>query len=868
MGNFDNYVLPHQGRTAEKRFTKALCICIGIRKMLECYFDVIPSTNRDSNEVKRVLPAGDNYSRMIKKEFNKSFVNTIRPAFEQMAATTCFSNYDLETVTKNSARTSSFKSKIVSNLNQGMSEQVVNGETRKNRMPSEGLKRKNHANVINGTTIQRSSHTSQVQSNIAAIKKRDVKSSAANNTCIFQSAEGANAGLVQNTCMGVVISMSSSTEIMANVVSEQPDFKSFDEVFGINNDYTKIYVNGRWIGYVENPYEFYEIFVYRRRGWDIRKGTRIGQDIMDRKMSVCWNNEEREMDFRTDRGRSLTPFVVVYNNLSTIGQKILGTKGDPKTGANFEQRTLYTAEMAEKLDLNETKIDDLFDAGVIDYISPEELRQIICAETVEMLQNNSKNFYLIYSHLMIPATLMSVTSGLTPYAQHCPPTRISFAGNHLRQTCASHPINFGQRYDKQSYIQPIVEMPIAFTLPNFVILPVGKHINIGIFPYEGLLMEDSVAMNKTTAERGQYYVSKFTFYKKVLEPDEEFCIPDQATDGMDNKADYSKLSSGGYVPKGTRIKKGDVLIGCLLKYKTYKLNGSMYRDMSVIYEADEDAYVSGYELGVNGEMNKFIKIRLEIYREMSVGQKMSSRNGQKGMVAAMLCQSDMPFTESGCTPSLLLSPCAFPSRLTVNQLSEQLTALYGSVLGCSVDVSFMSTVNEEHIAESLMEAGIDRYGLSVMYNGLTGVAFNNNIFVSPVYQVRLQKFSEESLYGVGDSGVTCYVSRQPASGRKRGGGIRMGEMEKDCLYSLGISRMAITKMRRDCDGISIYLCRNCRNRATVINDENKTAICNVCGPEARVFEFPTRFSSHLILTLFESLGSRIRFIPRPLNIIY
>jgi DNA-directed RNA polymerase beta subunit len=869
MNNFDIYVLPHQGKTAEKRFSKALYLCIGLRKMLECYFDVLPSTNRESNEVKRVLPSGDNFSRMFKKEFNKSFVNTIKPMFDQAAQNNGFNNLDLSSIVKLACKQSSFKARIKSNINTGMSETVVNGETRKNRMPSEGLKRKNHANVINGTTIQRSSHTAQVQSNHAAIVKRDVKSGSVNNTCVFQSAEGANAGLMQNTCMGVIISMSSSTEIMVKVIEEEPGFIPYDKVFGINNEYTKIYVNGRWIGYVENPFEFYEIFVFRRRGWDWRSGKRMGQDIMERKMTICWNNDQREMDFRTDRGRSLTPFVVVYDNISPIGQKLLGSKCDPLTGKGFKQQILFTKQHAKDLALNKIKIDDLFNEGIIDYIAPEELKQIICSETIENLKNNEENFYNIYTHLMIPATLTSVTTALTPFIHHCPPTRVAFATNHLRQACGPTNINFMQRFDKQAYYQPIVEMPIAYTIANLIVAPMGKNIVEMVLPIDGRCMEDSVVGNKAAYERGQYYLSKFTFYKKALEREEEFGIPDHfSTEGIDNRADYSKLNDKGHVPMGATIKKGDVLIGCLLKYNAIKLNDIIYKDMSVIYEDDETAYVAGIEFGIDSEMNKFIKIRLEIPRQMGLGQKMSSRNGQKGMIAATYCQSDMPFLSNGLVPSLILSPCAFPSRLTVNQIVEMLASKLGIMEGACVDVSFMATIDNQELYKKLMAKGVDRFGLEVVYNGRTGVAMNRNLFTAPVFQGRLQKFSEEELYAVGNDGAKCNVTRQPASGRKNGGGIRLGEMEKDCLNSSGLSIMASNKMKAHCDGISIYICRNCRNRATVINDENKTAICNICGSDARVFEFPTRFGSHLVLTLFESLGCRIKYIPRPLNIIY
>ncbi len=862
MNNLDINILPHHGKTPEFRFIKALYLCIGIRKMLECYFDVIPSTDRDSNEMKRIQPSGDSFARMFKKEVNKAIVNNVKSNFEDLAIKNTFEDYDLVAVFKNSSKVGSLKSRIISNINTGMSTKVVDGQTIKNRMPSENFKRKNHLNTVNAGTLQRSANSTQVFSNKRAHEIREVQPSYSHTTCMFQTAEGVASGLVKNTTLGTKISISTSTDIMIKILLEDNDIIPYDKIFGINNVLTKIYVNGKWLGYCENPAFIYKKYRERRRGWDIKTCERIKHDMIDRKMTICWDNMQKEIDFRTDRGRAYSPFVVVYNNINPIGAKLFGPC-NIKTGEGFIQKTLLTPKHIEQLKTNQITCNDLFNEGIIDYIAPEELKQVLCAENYETLCENENNFYLLFTHLCIPITLMSITSLYTPFPHNGPPTRMSLASNHVRHAIGNYVQNPNKRFDKQGYLMLHNQIPLVHTVSNYFTSGTGKNAIIAVIPFDGFSIEDSLNLNLSAAQRGVYYSNKYTFIKITLEKDEEFGIPDEnITENINKNANYSKLDKDGICPKGTRLFKGDIIIGKLRKHSDIKVNNIIYKDCSEMYEEDEMAYVVGISRGVDGEMNHFIKIRLEIPRPMSTGQKMSSRNGQKGMTAQSLPQSDFPFTSSGIIPTLLINSHAFPSRMTVNQLMEGLYSKLAAVLGCSFNGTFTVKTSIDWVGEELEKAGFNRNGTEIMFNGRTGKFLNTNVFISPIYQCRLQKFSEESSYAIGDSGQRSFITRQPISGRSRDGGIRLGEMEKDCLYSHGCVRFLTTKFYNDCDGINIYLCRNCGYRA-VANEDEGISICNFCGPNANIIKFPTRFSSHLVINIFEGLGVKIKFITKP-----
>ncbi len=874
MQNLDNNILPHIGKSPQHRFEKALNICIGIRKMLEVYYDIIPSTDRDSHEMQRVFPSGDSFAKMFKKEFNRAIVNPMRMIFENMANTSAFNDYDLVAAVKAGCKSSSLKARIISNINQGMSEKVVDGQIIKNRMPSENLKRKNHLNLINNGTIKRSINSAQVFSNDRSREIREAQSSQVHTGCNLQTAENAAVGTVQNTTLGLKISTSTSTDIMKSVLFElvgrtdELEIIPYQKIFGINNTYTKIFVNGLWIGYSKHPAALYRYFKDRRRGFSsstsFSRSEKEERDILDRYMTISWNNVQKEFDFRTDRGRSLAPMVIVYNNNTPMGQRLLGTKCNPKTGEGFEQRTLITPEIIQGLREGKISTEELFNRGMIDYIAPEELRQIICAENLEELEEHRNDFYLIYTHVCIPATLLSITSSLTPFLHNGPPTRASLAGNHIRQACGYYATNFNKRFDKQGYNLIHSQTPLLQTITNRFTIAFGQNTETAIMTYGGGNIEDSLVLNETAAQRGAFNLNKYTFIKVTLEKDEIFGIPDEKnTDNIRHKtANYSKLGPLGFTPRGTRIVRGDVLIGKLVKYTEIKVNNKIYKDVSEIYEDDETAYVVGVETGVDGELNSFVKIRLEIPRVLSKGQKFASRNGQKGMTAASLTQSDMPFTSAGIIPTFLLGPHAFPSRMTINQLFESIYSKLAGIKGCIFDGSFTVKTNVPWIAKELRARGYHHNGTEILFNGRTGKHMNCNIFIAPTYYGRLQKFSEEGAYAIGETGQKSFISRQPISGRARNGGIRLGEMEINNLHSHGCMRFLHSKLRNDCDGIDIYICRNCGNKC-VGNDTLRIYQCNFCGPKARIFKFPTRFAAYSLLTKFEGLGARLKFITAP-----
>lgn len=865
MSNLDNNILPHQGKLQDYRFIKAHYLCIGINLVLRCYFGYNPSTSRDSHEIKRIHTTGDSFSRMFKKEVNSAIVRPVRMHFEKIAMQTPFENIDLKTLIT-AIEPSKLQSCIIKNLNTGISdEKGADGKSKKNRMPSENHKRRGIPGNINASTISRSPNSAGSYQNERAYEMRRVQPG--QSVCVIQSAEGINVGMTTNTTLGLIVSKPTSTEVMKQFLIQTKMIIEWNKVktrigFGIVN-MMKVMVNGQWIGYVDKYYDLIRLCKERRRGWDLNTLKRLEDKSLDRKLTISLSYA---LDFRTDRGRGLVPYIVVRNNskFDLIGQQIIGSKEDSKTGKHFKQIILLTKKHITGLQNGSVTVENLFDEGIIDYIAPEELKMVHAADTMETFAKHANDPFMRYTHVFIPVTLISIITAFSPYLHHGPPTRTSLATNHLRNACSIFSLAHWTRFDKQAYMCINNEYPLVYTISNIIIPTNGTNIFVSINSYGGHNQEDSLDSNNSAAQRGAFAAEKFTFHKSILEKNEEFCKPDiLVVANIRENASYDKISAAGFPVEGTYIEDGDVIVGkrsLITQLVDVRERGKQYEDKSEIYYG-ERALVVGVKQGVDASYKIFVMIRLEISRPNSEGQKFASREGQKGMAVNSIQQSDLFFTSSGLIPVLGLNPHAFPTRMTINQLIEALKAKIAILYGGCCDATMSVAVDIDEIGQKLVEKGFDRNGNTIMYSGYTGESFHMPIFFCPMYYQRLNKFAEEEGYAVSEGNRTA-LNRQPTSGRQHNGGLRLGEMEKDCFLSHGSVMFMREKFARDCDGMPLYICRKCNLRA-IANERKELYICKNCKSDSNVVKLPTRFASHFLLNCFETLGIAIKYIMQP-----
>jgi DNA-directed RNA polymerase II subunit RPB2 len=289
--------------------------------------------------------------------------------------------------------------------------------------------------------------------------------------------------------------------------------------------------------------------------------------------------------------------------------------------------------------------------------------------------------------------------------------------------------------------------------------------------------EDSLTFNKTASDRGNFKGLAFNFTKVELEKGEIFGNPDESNTIIDRKrADRSKIK-GGMISKGTIIKKNDVIIGKLSELSEPlppPNENKKYKDTSILYSSDEPAMVEMVTRDKNQEDIEFCQVKYSCVRPVDIGNKFSSRAGQKGMTGMNYHQWDMPFTSEGIVPSLVLNPNAIPSRMTIGQIIEGLTGKVAALKGALSDATIFKKIDIDAIGDELENLGYDRYGAEHCFDGKTGEPIDQEVFIAPTYYQRLQKFAVEEKYAI-STGPTDIITRQPLEGKSNRGGLRIGK---------------------------------------------------------------------------------------------
>lgn len=240
----------------------------------------------------------------------------------------------------------------------------------------------------------------------------------------------------------------------------------------------------------------------------------------------------------------------------------------------------------------------------------------------------------------------------------------------------------------------------------------------------------------------------------------------------------------------------------------------------------------------------------------------SSRMGQKGVIGAILPQEDMPYTEDGIVPDIIVNPHAIPSRMTIGQLTECLLSILCTFTGERGDGTMFRGTSLEFMCDELERHGYDRHGRTTLYNGFTGEAFEAKVFMGPTYYQRLRHMAADKDHAR-PRGPVHWLSRQPTEGRARNGGLRFGEMERDCLISHGASQMILDRLLDNSDPATLTICGTCGLPAQPAADNtlvrNRNAVCQNCAEKGRVTEMHTPYSFRLLLQELQAMSVAVRF---------
>ena len=450
-----------------------------------------------------------------------------------------------------------------------------------------------------------------------------------------------------------------------------------------------------------------------------------------------------------------------------------------------------------------------------------------------------------------------------------------------KQALGVYALNFNQRMDKTAYVLTNPSRPLVDTrLMNFIHLnqiPSGCQIHVAIMAHTGYNMEDSVLINKGSIDRGLFsatiYHTEKDEDKNIIRDEIIRCKPDPSKTRGIKFGNYDKLNAQGFMPENTLIEDRDIIIAKIIPIKEARNDPTKlikYEDQSHAYSTSEDTYVDKNYTGRNGDGYNFAKVRTRVHRKPRFGDKFSSRHGQKGTCGNIIPEEDMPFTKEGLKPDIIINPHAIPSRMTIGQLKETLLGKVLLELGMFGDGTSFGNLDVKTIAEELQKLGYESYGNEVMYNGLTGEQLETSIFIGPVFYQRLKHMTNDKVHSRA-TGPMVSLTHQPAEGRSRAGGLRIGEMERDVLISHGATRFCKERLFDVSDKYQVNVCRKCGMIAACNDGNNNTKFytqsdftvhsCKTCGNKTDFALVDMPYANKL---LFQELQT-INVVPRILT---
>ena len=817
-------LLPHLGKNPDNRHEKALFLGEAASKLIELKLGWIDADDKDHYGNKVIKFAG----QMLADLFRTAFRNLIRDM-----------KYQLERSGQKrgiNAVAAAVRPGIISDK---LNNAIATGNWGRGRVGvTQLLDRTNYMSTV--------SHLRRIQSPLSRsqpnFEARDLHATHFGRICPAETPEGSNCGLVKNLALSAIISVSvSSAEIVEKLF--ELGVEHVDEANeNLKRIGARVFVDGQLVGYVEDGGHLANTLRTMRRSGKIHPhvGVYLYSSLND--------NATKRLYISCNSGRVLRPLIIVR-----------------------EGRSLITEEIIEKIQKKFLSWTDLLHTGILELVDANEEENCYVNIGTDIID-------LSHTHLEVfPSSILGVGASIIPYPEHNQSPRNTYESAMAKQSLGfSTPLMNASTYVRQHlmlYPQTPMVSTKAINLLGLDDRPTGQNAIVAVLPYEGYNIEDAVVFNKSAVDRGfgrtffyRVYEAEAKQYPGGMKDNFELPSSDENIRGYRGEKAYRLLEQDGAIMHEAVVVGGDILIGrtspprFMEEYREFEVKGPYRRDTSIGVRPSENGVVDTVIMTQSVEGGKMFKIRVRDMRIPEIGDKFASRHGQKGVVGMLVSQEDLPYSENGIVPDVMINPHAFPSRMTVGQFLESLGGKAAALRGRIVDGSAFLGEKLDQLKDVLQDYGFKLTGKEIMYDGRTGRKFPADVYVGVVYYQKLHHMVADKIHSRA-RGQVQMLTKQPTEGRARGGGLRFGEMERDCLIAYGASMMLKDRLLEESDKAEINVCERCGLLA-YYDIKQRRYICRVCGDKAKISSVIIAYAFKLLLQEMMSLNVAPRLLAK------
>ena len=815
-------LLPHLGKRPEHRKEKAQFLGEATCKLLELKLGWIAPDDKDHYGNKVIKFAG----QMLADLFRTAFRNLVRDM-----------KYQLERSGQKrglNAVSAAIRPGIISDK---LNNAIATGNWGRGRVGiTQLLDRTNYLSTI--------SHLRRIQSPLSRtqpnFEARDLHATHFGRICPSETPEGSNCGLVKNLALSGIISVNVPSEEIIEKLYDLGTIHFFEADDELKETGTRIFVDGRLIGYYSDGEQLAEILRNLRRSSKIHShvGVSFHRSMVDESTKRLYIN--------CNAGRVLRPLIIIKDNKSLLSSDIL-----------------------DKISKKILSWTDLLRIGVLELIDANEEEN--CYVTLD--DKDTKR----HTHLEVfPPAILGAGASIIPYPEHNQSPRNTYESAMAKQSLGfSTPMMNTSTYVRQHFMlypqTPIVNTK-AMGLLGLEDRPAGQNCIVAVLPFDGYNIEDAIVLSQASVDRGLGR----TFFFRIYDAEskqypggmrDEFAIPnaDDNIRGYKGERAYRLLEEDGVIAAESIVSGGDILIGktspprFMEEYREFEpTNGQSRRDTSIGVRPSENGVVDTVVMTQSNEGGKMYKIRVRDMRVPEIGDKFASRHGQKGVLGILAKNEDLPYTASGISPDVLINPHAFPSRMTVGMMMESICGKAAALRGSRFDGSAFVGEKMDTVRKVMDAHGFEYSGKEVMYDGRTGKPFPVEVFIGVVYYQKLHHMVADKIHARA-RGQVQMLTKQPTEGRARGGGLRFGEMERDCLIAYGASMILKDRLLDESDKSDVFICERC-GLVAYHDVKQRKYLCRVCGDKAKISSVSVAYAFKLLLQEMQSLNVAPRLL--------